>query len=69
MLEPANWPRFENFATLATELKLASLGAGLREPQQRDQTQAAARALCVTSATLAISLIALIVAVITSVTS
>jgi hypothetical protein len=31
MLEPANWPGFDNFAKLGPELKLALLGAGLKE--------------------------------------
>jgi hypothetical protein len=67
MLEPGNWPGFEDFAKLPPELKLALLGAGLRERQQREQARAAAQALRVAYATLATSLVALVVAVITSV--
>ena len=65
-LEPANWPGFDNFAKLAPELKLALLGAGLRERQQRHQAKSAARALRVAYAIVAVSLVALVVAVITS---
>jgi hypothetical protein len=69
MLEPANWPGFDNFAKLGPELKLALLAAGLRERQQRDQAESAARALRVAYATLAVSLVVLVVAVITSLTA
>jgi hypothetical protein len=69
MLEPANWPGFDDFAKLAPELKLALLGAGVRERQQRDQAKSAAGALRVAYATVAASLVALVVAVITSVTA
>lgn len=69
MLEPRNWPGFDDFATLGLEHKLALVDAGLRERQQRDQREAAARALRVAYATLAVSLIALVVAVIASVTA
>jgi hypothetical protein len=65
MLEPANWPGFDEFAELGPELKIALLGAGLRERQQREQAESAARALRVAYATLATSLVALIVALIT----
>jgi hypothetical protein len=68
MLEPANWPGFDNFAKLGPELKLSLLGAGLRERQQRQQAEAAARALRVAYATLAASVVALIVALISTLT-
>jgi hypothetical protein len=69
MLEPGNWPGFEDFAKLGPELKISLLAAGLRERQQRDQTESAARALRVAYATLATSLVALIVALITALTA
>jgi len=57
MLEPANWPGFENFAHLLPELKLALLAAGLREQQRREQAASAARALRPTYAILAVSMV------------
>ena len=69
MLEPANWPGFDDFAKLGPELKIALLGAGLRERQQREQAEAAARALRVAYATLAASVVALVVALITTLTA
>ena len=65
MLEPANWPGFDEFAKLGPELKIALLAAGFRERAQRDQAESAARALRVAYATLATSLAAIIVALIT----
>jgi hypothetical protein len=67
MLEPANWSGFDNCVKLAPELKLALPGAGLRERQQRDQAQSAARVLRVAYSTLAVWLVAFVVAVITCV--
>jgi hypothetical protein len=66
MLEPGNWPGFDNFANLLPELKLALVASGLRERQQRDQAASDVRALRVAYATLAISVIAIVVAVVTS---
>ena len=66
MLQPANWPGFDDFAKLGPELKIALLGAGLRERQQREQAEAAARALRVAYATLAASVVALVIALITT---
>jgi len=66
MLKPANWPGFENFANLGPELKIALLGSGLRERQQREQAKAAARALRVAYATLAASIVALVIALIST---
>jgi len=64
MLEPAHWPGFDDFAKLGPELKVALLDAGLRERQQREQAAAAARTLRVAYATLASSVVALVVALI-----
>ena len=69
MLQPANWPGFDDFAKLGPELKIALLGAGLRERQQREQAEAAGRALRVAYATLAASVVALVVALINTLTA
>ena len=69
MLQPANWPGFNDFAKLEPELKIALLGAGLRERQQREQAEAAGRALRVAYATLAASVVALVVALINTLTA
>ena len=69
MLKPLNWPGFEDFAQLLPELKVALVDAGLREQERREQATAAARVLRVTYALLAVSIVALIVAVITAATA
>lgn len=66
MLEPGNWPGLDDFAKLGPDLKLALLAAGVRERQQRDQAESAARALRVAYATLVISLLAVVIALITA---
>jgi hypothetical protein len=69
MLEAANWPGFDNFGRLLPELKLALLTAGLRERQARREAASAEKALRVAYATLAVSIVALVIAVIASLTS
>jgi hypothetical protein len=69
MLEPENWPGFENFGALLPELKLALVAAGLRELAQRDQARSDRRVLQGTYAILAVSVIALIVSVIAALTA
>ena len=69
MLQPANWPGFDDFAKLGPELKIALLGAGLRERQKREQAQAAERAIRFAFATLAASVVALVVALISTLTA
>jgi hypothetical protein len=69
MLEQANWPGFDDFGSLSPELKVALVGAGLQERQQREQAEAARRVLRVAYATLGASIVALIVAVISVATS
>lgn len=65
MLEPENWPGFDDFSALVPELKVALLAAGLREQQRRDQAVSNARALQATWAILAVSIVTLVVAVVT----
>jgi hypothetical protein len=65
MLEPENWPGFDNFALLLPELKIALLDAGLREQQRREQARSASRVLLATYAILAVSIVTLAVAVLT----
>jgi len=69
MLEPANWPGFEDFARLLPELKLALIAAGFRERQRRDQAASATQALRAAYAILGVSIVTLIVAVLTAVTA
>lgn len=67
MLEPANWPGFDNFAQLQTELKFELVAAGLQEQERREQARSASRALRVAYAILATSMVALVVAVVAAV--
>jgi hypothetical protein len=83
MLEKANWPGFDNFAALLPELKLALVANGLSERQRREQAAAAADELRVvreqaasaktalrgTYAILAVSVVALIIAVVSALTA
>ena len=69
MLDKANWPGFDNFAGLQPDLKLALVANGLSERQRREQAAAAATALRLTYVTLAVSIIAVIISVITALTA
>jgi hypothetical protein len=69
MLDPQNWPGFDDFAHLLPELKIALLAAGLQERQRREQAASAQRALLAAYAILAVSVVTLIVAVITVATA
>jgi hypothetical protein len=69
MLEPANWPGFDDFGRLLPELKLALLAGGLSERRAREQAASSEKALRVAYLTLAVSLVAVVVAVIAAVTS
>lgn len=69
MLRPENWPGFDNFAALLPELKLALVASGLQERQRREQSASSTRALRVAYATLAMSLMAVVVAVIVALTT
>ena len=81
--DKANWPGFDNFAALLPELKLALVANGLSERQRREQAAAAAdelrvvrehaasakTALRATYAILAVSVVALIIAVVSALTA
>ena len=69
MLDKANWPGFDNFAGLQPDLKLALVANGFSERQRREQAAAAATALRLTYVTLAVSIIAVIISVITALTA
>jgi len=64
MLEPANWPGFDDFGRLLPELKLALLAGGINERRAREQAASSEKALRVAYLTLAVSFVALVVAVI-----
>ena len=69
MLEPENWPGFDDFGRLLPELKLQLLSAGLRERQRREQAASTKRALRVAYATLAVSGLAVALGVIAALTT
>jgi hypothetical protein len=66
MLERGNWDGFDNFGGLQPELKIALVAAGLRERERREDVASNAKALRLTYATLVVSVIALVVAVIST---
>jgi hypothetical protein len=68
MLDPANWPGFHDFGGLSPELKLALVANGLTERQRREEAAAALSALRLAYVAVAVSVAAIIVAVITALT-
>jgi hypothetical protein len=67
MLDRGNWDGFDNVGGLQPELKIALVASGLRERERRQDVASAAKALRLTYATLVVSVIALVVAVISTV--